>query len=268
MNEHQEVYPVDIIPQKRYKKKLSIDRLLGKYVDLMVVRLVPGNIEDHVLITELGERIIQDSVFENNMANLSMNLAGGLFNTSSDAHLRFLPISDYGTAEWKGGKVKTDNFLSEDSFSFISNCFGLCFQVKLIHKRAFPFHKGFKKQGERDAFAKKVDEVTTVEEKRYDAHIVGKFINKNTPVEVKGRLKVHHSPTNGNYWHITLDTYRPDSMDYVKAIEKQSSTDKHMFKALKQDLVQRCGINVIPNYHISRRIYLKWPYSLIASFVG
>lgn len=262
-----ESYPIIILPRAKYKKKLSIDKLLNKYANLMVVRLVSGKKEDYVLESESGETVILDSVFSNSMANLSMNLAGGVFDTSADSHLRFLPISDYGTAPWNGGKVDTDAFLSDDSYTFNEPCLGLCLNVKSIHERTFPFHKGFKNQQERDEYARQVDEATTDEEKRYDAHIVSEF-KKNSLVSVKGRIKVHHSPTNGNYWHVTLDTYRPNEKDFVHSDGKKQSSDKQMFKALKQDLVQCCSINAFPNYKISKSLYYRWPFLLVAPLVG
>lgn len=267
MDEKREPYPVIILPQTKYKKRLCIEKLLNKYADLMAVRLVCGMEEDFVLESELGEKVINDSVFTNSMANLSMNLAGGVFNTSANEHLRFLPISEYGKALWSGGIVDADAFSSDETYSFNVPCFGLCFSVKAIHERTFPFHKGFKNQQERDEYAKQVDEATTEEEKSYDANIVGEF-KKNSPVEVRGRIKVHHSPTNGNYWHITLDTYRPNEKDFVLPDGRRQGSDKQMFKALKQDLVQRCDVNASPNYKISKYAYLRWPYLLLAPIVG
>lgn len=267
MDLKREPYPIIILPQTKYKKKLCIDRLLDRYAELMAVRLVCGSEEDYMLESESGEKVISDCVFANSMANLSMNLAGGVFDTSADVHLRFLPVSEYGTAPWCGAKVDADSFLAEESYSFNVPCFGLGFLVKDIHDRTFPFHKGFKNQQERDDYAKQVDEATTEKEKRYDANIVGEF-KKNCPVPVRGRIKVHHSPTNGNYWHITLDTYRPNETDFVQPDGKKQSSDKQMFKALKQDLVQRCEVNSSPNYKISKLVYIRWPYILWASLAG
>ena len=263
MDVKQESYPIEIIPQTKYKKRLCVDKLLDKYADLMVVRLVCGTIDDFVLVTEEGETIVSDTVFANSMANLSLNLAGGVFNTNADKHLRFLPVCEYGKSPWNGKAVDANVFKSKESYSFNSPCFGLCFPVISIHKMTFPFYKGFKNQQERDEYARQVYEATTEEEKRFDAHIVGEF-KKNNPVSVKGRIRVHHSPTNGNYWHITLDTYRPNEKHFVQPEGKKLSSDKQMFKALKQDLVQRCKINVGPNYKISQRFYLRWPYFILA----
>ena len=86
-----ELYPTEIMPRASYKRRLSIDKLLKMYCGLMVVRQVKGAPDDHMLITENGDKQLRETVFESSMANLSLNLAGGLFDTNKDTHLRFLP---------------------------------------------------------------------------------------------------------------------------------------------------------------------------------
>ena len=261
-----EQYPIVILPRRSYKKKLSIDRLLRRYHDLMVVRQVKGLETDCWLITEGGDRVLQDSVFESSMANLSLNLAGGLFDTRRDAHLRFLPTSNEAKAQWNGGKVSYEIVSSADSYSFDESCFGLCFLVREIHNRTFPFFKHFETQAERDKFERQAYKATSAKEKRYDAHLVEAFENKKSNVLVRPRIKLHHAPNNANYWHITLDTYRPIDKEYVSPEERLNSSDKRMFKALKQDLKQHCSIDTDPNYTLSRFSYLRWPFWLIFSF--
>ena len=51
-----------------------------------------------------------------------------------------------------------------------------------------------------------------------------------------------------------------ESTSFIKAQEKQTSQDKRMFVALKQDLVQRCKVNARPNYRLKRLDYKK-PYT-------
>ncbi len=79
---------------------MEVDELLKKYPKLLVVRLVVGRLKDFCLSTQNGEEELSDVVFKNNMANLSMNLAGGLFKTGNDAHLRFLPATDEAAKPW------------------------------------------------------------------------------------------------------------------------------------------------------------------------
>ena len=75
---------------------------------------------------------------------------------------------------------------------------------------------------------------------------------------MRGRLEVHHAPTNGNYWHTTLDTYRPTDRAFVKSTGDRQNSDRNMFKALKQNLLQCYEVDCIPQYKISRCHYLKW----------
>jgi hypothetical protein len=256
-------YPIEILPRLYYKKRLVVDDLLKKYKDLLAVRLVHGTKEDYVLKSENGDDYISANVFESSMANWSLNLAGGKFDTDSYSHLRFLPNCDYGKKEWHGGKVNMMAFIDTGSYSDHSPCTGLCFYIKSIHERTFPFFKGFKTQKERDEYAQQVYRITTERERQYDAHVVGAFEDKHKAVEVRGRLKVHHAPTNGNYWHITLDTYRPDSAEYVQPEGDRKSSDKTMFKALKQDLLRHGTFDEMPNYELRRRDYFRGFYWLI-----
>lgn len=255
-----EAYPTEIMPCVSYKKELNIDKLLYRYCDLMVVRQVKGLPDDYMIKTENGDDVLSSSVFVSSMANLSLNLAGGIFDTSKDAHLRFLPLSEDAIAPWEGGKVNPEVVADQENYSITSPCFGLCFLVKKIHDRTFPFYKYFNKQEDRDEYAKKAQEATTDREKKYDAHLVGAFKDKKSGVSINPRIKVHHAPNNANYWHATLDTYRPTDQNPVAPNDMLDNSDRKMFKALKQDLLQNYSINELPNYRIRRCSYIKWQY--------
>ena len=255
-----ETYPVEILPKKIYKKRLSIKCLLGKYRDLMVVRQVKGNANDYKRQTEAGELEWDDSIFENSLANLSMNLVGGIFKITNSSHLHFLPISQEAKKTWSGERVSHKIVADKSSFSFEPCCFGMCFYVKEIHDRTFPFFKHFDTKEERDNYANLAKDATTEREKEYDAHLVGAFENKRINVEIRPRLKVNHSPTMANYWHVTLDTYRPIDKTPVPSYDKICSSDKRMFKALKQDLKQHIMCDSKPNYKLSYSDYMRWGY--------
>lgn len=258
-----EPYPTEILPLPNYKQKLSIDLLLKKFGKLLVVRLVEGELKDYIKVSENGESELDDSVFKNSMVNLSLNLAGGLFDTSSNAHLRFLPKDAEAKVSWDGGYVNPKIVLVEDNYTITTPCFGLCFYVCNIHNKTFPAYRHFDTEAERDEYAHKVAESTTDEEKKHDAHLVGVFENKNKNVAIRPRIKVQHAPTNANYWHVTLDTTRPPDKKPVEPTENLSKSDKRLFKALKQDLIRHCTIDTKPDYKIPRRIYMKWPYWII-----
>ena len=84
-------YPQEIFPKFIYKRRLNVDKLLASHPDLLVVRVVDGDIGQYQSITQGGEQVLTDKVCKNNMANLSMNLAGGLFDVSVDVNV----ISSY-----------------------------------------------------------------------------------------------------------------------------------------------------------------------------
>jgi len=257
-----EPYPTEILPLPSYKQELSIDLLLKKFGNLLVVRLVKGEPKDYIKESENGESVFDDSILGSGV-NLSLNLAGGEFDTSCNAHLRFLAIADEAKAPWKGECVNPKIISIEDNYKFCTPCFGLCFYVREIHNRTFPAYRRFDTEAERDEYALKVAESTTDEEKKYDAHLVGVFKKKDIDVEIRPRIKVQHAPTNANYWHVTLDTTRPTDKKPVETTEKLSKPDKRLFKSLKQDLIQHCTVNTKPDYKIPRRFYMKWPYWFI-----
>ena len=243
-------YPKEILPHSNYKRRMDVDELLKKYYKLLVVRTVEGCPEDFYMQTENGDKELSDKVFMNNMANLSMNLAGGLFITDSKAHLRFLPTNKEASEIWESGDIPAELYNSEECYRFFENCFGLCFFASSIHNRTFPFYKHFNSQEERDKYEEDTIKAKTKFENSSDAKFVGAFDNKKKPVLVKPLIKIHHMPTKVNYWHMTLDTFRPTDTECLAPTEKQSSPDKKMFKALKQDLLQCCQINLTPEYSI------------------
>lgn len=252
-------YPTEIVPCSHYKRRMGTDDLLIKYPNLLVVRLVEGRLEDYFLLTENGDKELKSDVFKNSLANLSMNLSGGLFNTDCNAHLRFLPATKEAAATWDGEHIPEKLYATENCYHFYETCFGLCFYVCNIHNRTFPFYKHFDSQEERDKYADEAIAATSESEKEYDAHFVGAFENRKVNVLVKPRIKVNHSPTKVNYWHMALDTYRPTDLAPVDPTEKQDSADKKMFKALKQDLMQNYIINLHPEYTIESCDYIIEP---------
>ena len=262
MKEIPQHYPLEILPSPFYKKRFSVEKLLRKYDALMVVRLVMGIKDDYMLRTEAGNEILSDKVFSN-VANLSLNLAGGKFDTSVNGHLRFLPKNDYGKNIWNGGSVNIKEFKSRDSYEEYNPCFGLCFYACDIHKKTFPFFNFFETKKARDEYQKSVLASTAKWDGSNDARIVGAFESKKNNVSVYARLELNHAPTNGNYWHVTLDTYRPSETDYVHSDGKRQSADKRMFKALKQDLIQKCFFEKEVDYNISQCYYMRFPYWLL-----
>lgn len=250
-------YPELILPHPSYRRKLGLERLLVKYPNLMAVRKVEGNFKDYERKGDKGNSFILPEVFNGNMANLSMNLAGGLFDVRPHKHLRYLPSIDDARLDWDGNEPASELY---SKYNYSPHCFGLCFLIRNIHRRTFPYFRGFDSQKAYDEYASKVEVAANALNIDKDIILVGKFISKLDSIELKPYIKVHHAPTRVNYWHITLDTRRPTDTSYVKAEEKQSNQDRRMFASLKQDLVHHCKVNAKPNYRLKRLDYKK-PYT-------
>ena len=249
-------YPAEIIPRPDFKLNLDIDILLRKYPRLLVVRMIEGNPSEYYKETEGGQKVLTETVFKSSMANLSMNLAGGLFNTANDAHLRFLPCIEAAIEEWDGNEIPAMLYNSVECYKFYETCYGPCFFVVDIHNKTFPFYRHFESKEERDAYALQVKAASSETQMDYDAQFVGEFLSKKQNILVKPRLKVHHKPTKVNYWHITLDTYRPTDTKLVSPSEKQNNTDRNMFKALKKNLTKCCYTNLNPEYCLKTEDYI------------
>lgn len=247
-------YPFGVYPHTSYRRKLGLERLLKTYPDLMVVRKVDGNPDQVIARGESGEPIVTMAVFNCNMVNLSLNLAGGLFNVDSSRDLRYLPVKPEALLPWNGEEPSETLC---DEYKFSAECFALCFMIRDIHRRTFPFFRHFDNQGARDEYALRLGTAASPILRKMNAHLVGLFDGKVKKAEVRPRIMVHHSPTMANYWHMTLDTYRPEDDTFVRPEEKLSSTDRKMFVSLKQDIVNHCKVNEKPDYRLKRRDYKK-----------
>ena len=244
-------YPIEIIPKATYKTCLNIDDLLSKYRELLVLRLVPGYKKDY-LVEGSNSQEYSEKIFSNTIWNLSMNLLGGKYKFS---HSPFLPLSD-AIKDWNGEEVDIsyyNNLYKKENSSFF-----VCFYVKDIHKVTYPFSKTFETQQECDTFKNNASIVL----KNNDAineTIADKFKQNGLTVTVPVFMKIFHRPNFLNYWHVTLDSKRPDNDDYIDPEEKQSSRDKKQMKAFKlhlTHLINQTQIDEVP-YKIKRKDYQK-----------
>ncbi len=251
-----ECYPRDILPRKEFKRNLNINDLLHLYPKLLIVRRFSGNLSEHIDNTTSGPPVYLPTIFQGNMANLSLNLSGGIFDTNSSQHLRFLPKHTDASRAWNGEDIPEYLYVPKETYEYNDDCHGLCFFCADVHEQKFPFYRHFATKEERDEFYSKTLKATTDKEKEYDAHIVEAFVNKNKKVVVYPRLKVHHAPTMVNYWHVTLDTYRPTDTEPVSSSEKTNSTDRKMFKHLKMILLKQIMIDKEPDYHLEEKDYI------------
>ncbi len=246
-------YPKQILPSTTYQKKLNTEILLKKYPNLIIVRQVKGFREEYLEVTENGKSVLTDGIFYNSMYNLSMNLLGGRFIT--DRHIMFLPKSEEACRSWEGDCIIPENYQNSDNYTITEPCFGVFFLVNHIHNITFPFRKNFDNEEARDKYATEAENVIREENIKIEELIVGKFVSNREPVEVLARTKVNHSPTQLNYWHVTVDTYRPTEHDYIHPEEKISSGDRKILKALKLDLKEKAVVTMNVDYRIKRCDY-------------
>lgn len=246
-------YPKRVFPRIRFRKILDIDQLLKSYPDFLVVRMVSGSHAEYTCQVD-GDSQFLPKVFGDRMPNLSMNIAGGLFDTDKERHLRFLPNPGPPTEPWLGGVVDRHICDNVDSYRIVSPCFGLCFYARKVHKKTFPFFMHFDSEKQRDDYVTRIESVSRIDEEK-DMKLVGRFNEKEKKAEVHPFIRVNHAPTKANYWHAALDTWRPTDISPVQDV--CSSTDRKMFSALKQDLLLKCEINAMPGYKIKRRDYIR-----------
>lgn len=245
-------YPKDIIPNSKYKHRLKFKPLLDLYPDLMVLRMVG---KEYAECTDDGtaEGNLTDKIFDGSVQNLSMNLLGGLYKIE---HESFLPQKEAAETSWNGGDVDFEKY--RESYIDKNPCFHVCFHVKDIHNTTYPFPITFQKEDERNAMADKVREMFENDtELQIDQDVVEKFVDANSKVNVQVKMTLVHRPNLLNYWHVTLDTTRPDNPDFVMPGEKLNSRDRKQMKAFKQHLVQIMFVTNEVSYKLKRSDYME-----------
>lgn len=249
-------YPQHILPREGYVNPLKIDDLLKEHQDLFLVRQLPGNKDNYMHNMEGGGRTLSPKlVFKNqNLANYSLNLSGGKFNTKPKKDLRFLPEATDGGGDWHNGFVSKEICKAQDSYKITEPCCGLIIRARDLHHQTFPSTRSFNNPNEYETYLKEVDQVISIETMLYDKELVGKYNGKKGMVNIKGRVKINHRPTKMNYWHYTMDTYRPNELTPIMS-DQITSRDKRMFEALKQNLLNEVAIDITPDYKIKRKEY-------------
>jgi hypothetical protein len=218
---------------------MDIASMLLAYPGLMAVRLVVGDEQDFVIKTDAGQLEISDNIFQGNITNLSMNLAGGLFDTGRYAHLRFLPSSGKAKRIWNGGYCSPKFYISNKFYKESPDCFGLCMPVAQVHDITFPFEKKFSSEKELNKFLAERGVNALDSDLQYYKRLILAFDRNKRTAIVPYRLKINHMPTMANYWHVTLDSYRSEDvgLEIIRG-GKENSADKKMQKALKNHIKQ------------------------------
>lgn len=225
-------YPFSIIPKAAYKKQLDFIELTDKYPDLLVLRLVSGN-ESEFYSDGPGPKELTDRIFSGTVQNLSMNLLGGKYKLK---HYPFIPKNDGASDPWNGKKVDISRY--KDSYQDISLSFYVCFNVRDIDRKPYPFSVTFNDENERDIMKTKIEASLSERQILIDHDVVGKFISKTEKVDVEVYMQLVHRPNNLNYWHVTLDTTRLADTEYIMPNEHLSTRGKRQLKAFKQHLME------------------------------
>lgn len=248
-------YPKSIIPQKTFKRRMDFGKLIDLYPDLLVLRQIKGALEDYMDEQSDGTKKLTDRIFSGTVQNLSMNLLGSRFKLK---YMSIRPKSDRACKDWEGSNVLFS--LNEDDYIIDEHCSFVCFRAKDIHNTSYPFPIRFNNEIEYNEMLDRNKSVIeddidfTIEEK-----IINKFIDKDTPIDVQVIEKLVHRPIMLNYWHITLDTRRPDSSPFIMPDEKLTSRDKRQLKAFKQHIMMHLILDIkdIP-YNLKRKDYKKF----------
>lgn len=255
------MYPQEILPSTDFVTKLDMDALMLKYSRLTIVRQVEGVLDDFLEEVEGMEvKVLSPKVFSSSMYNLSMNLLGGLF--LADKHLPFLPKGNEACGDWDGNGVNIDDFTGTDFYSETRPCFGIYFYANEVDGLFIPYRKQFKTQEEFNLYKDQVKVVANHLEVEIEKLIVGTFVNSKQPIEIYARTEMNHSPNLLNYWHVTLDTYTPNSQQYLDS-RSVSNPEKKALKTLKNILVDKASINQIEIDTLSEGDYLKTQETII-----
>lgn len=244
-------YPYEVVPKATYKKRLVFKALRSDHPNMFVLRMVKGRKEDYYDESSDNQELT-DRIFQGTIQNLSMNLLGGKFKIE---HYSFRPKNDGASDEWNGGDV--DLSLYKDSYIDETPSFYVCFNADDIDGTTYPFPIKFSNQDERDSMEKKASAIFDEREIQIDQDVVDKFVSSEDKVNVQVLMQLVHRPNNLNYWHVTLDTTRPDNSEYIMPDEKLNSRDKRQMKAFKQHLMELIeNIGSVP-YKFKKEDYLE-----------
>ena len=158
------------------------------------------------------------------MAGLSLNLLGGYF---AESHLKYVQKGK-AASHWIEGTLVKINDLIEDIFVEESRI-PIYLPLFKLHNLQIPFEKNIDQRQ-----LKKLPSGLAVEMKEKDNY------------EVEATLKVKHTPTNANFWHVEFELSDPtrDSEDkVVKNIKSykvmKEFKDQHATTKLVHSLLNR-----------------------------
>jgi hypothetical protein len=241
-------YPCSLFPQEGYKERLVMDKLIKRNPGSLLLRQVEGRKEDYEDEDEKGNKCWSTRVISSgSMVNLSMNLLGAEFNRKC---LPYRAKSERALQPWRKGSLP---FLPDQSdYVKLMPFFFIAFQAKDLHNSFYPFPYTFQKISEFENM-KNLQRSLVTDKDKLDKLVQQTFCKNNSSTLYVKRV-LNHDPIMINYWHVVLDSQRPDNEAVIRTDEKLSNRDRKQLTALKQDLLTK--IQETPSlYRIYRNSY-------------
>lgn len=210
-------YPAEIIPQSGFKLSINIDDLLLAQSDIVLSRRIDKDVSECDYFG--GKIMVESEDIVDDYMDLSLNLLGGLFE--NEKHLRYRQLKP-GTNDWDGKDVDLEKYST--CFEIKQHCFPIYLKALDLHNQKFPYKRSIGRQKEFNDIQKNIVDRTL------------DVFHGEDDYTFEGTVKIVHSPTMLNYWHIEVKGIPEDSKG--KPLEKSKSTwQKNFFRAIGEDLI-------------------------------
>lgn len=186
-------YPSSLIPHKGLKKEISIDDILKEANNFGLARRVEKDIEEYIV--DMGDNMYilslaykQDHIKD--PIDMSMNI---LTTSSSLKDAKFVQTRKPSCESWNGTNVDIDS--CKNLLRFNSECHILVYNASNLHNKPGQYTRKYNDRNSYD-----IDRaILTIDE----------VFSKNNNYQRNFQIRLHHKPTNCNYWHITLEILAP-----------------------------------------------------------
>lgn len=231
-------YPIDLLPRANYVNRIDIDNLLETIPQAQIVRRVdkPVSYETNAL----GEKVLAEDTFVDNVFDYSTNLLGASFNVAEHLCLKQKGIGIY---DWDGSTIVSD--VADDLWEVVTG-YPVYMRIKPLHHIILPYKRTFDKINSYQQFIAQWDKKAADTASEI-------WRGKDKPYEFSAEIRVEHHPTNLNYWHTAIDIY-PDKMakEYLKA--PKSAWGKALASSVIL-LLRECVVEDDIDYEIPTDLY-------------
>lgn len=187
-------YPQEILPSKRLVCPFPLCNLVDKMGDYEVCYRLNGPVDANKDVDGLGGKpVLKEECFEH-IAHLSLNLLGGLFKPEYVCFVQKKP----GCEPWCGENIKYEEFAS--CINKTADAVPIFYLASKINQTDFNVTAVFNDSQSYKMFK----------------DIVGGTwpeFHRGISVEITSEVKIEHSPTNLNYWHLQMEVYPEMSKD-------------------------------------------------------